>query len=693
MLLLEVLFGVLLIVAVRLLFGRHLGPRYCRLLWGLVILRALLPLTLPSPYHPLGLLPSGKIAEITETVLPPTNSDPAGGDVPQPPAVSHVEFEPNSAKDLVPPTETSKTFFSWKPVLFGIWFCGFATILTTAAFHNRRIIAEASRFPSPVPDWVQTLFLEIREQLRLGTWPVLIVTPCTPTPCLVGAVRPRILIPESLLEGEPDREAIRCLLLHEMIHLKQGDIWFSWCWTLVQAVHWYNPLFWVLGRFVHLDCEAAVDERVLTELETVPARKHYADSLLEMMQTLNPPPFRAVGLSAVIETPSNLERRLNMMMLYQKPNSRRALGGVAVLSLLAVLALTGQAQEKPKPIAAEKAIVIGYVEDYLMHNFRDVTMRKSLEWGDVKTDAKGNRTIRYKCEALIWDKERIIGCWDFTFDKEGNWVSDENVKGYPQEIAKPDTSTVEGMKKLVEKFFSQNYRDITARKTIEWGEPKTLENGNRSIRYQYEATIWDKDKILENKEFVFTKEGEYVSVEKIEGYPKPISPSEKKPTAEKAVPAVKHDVKGSQNATAAAWRLFMQGNFAEAEPKFQEGVRLNSKNANAYQGLGWAQTNLGKSEEAKETFARCLELDPKNAAALNGLGMLAKEEGDDAKMIEYWERGAKADKKATGPIAGLADYYEQKGDKENAVKYFKMWLEADPNDPKAKSGLDRVSGK
>ena len=68
------------------------------------------------------------------------------------------------------------------------------------------------------------------------------------------------------------------------------------------------------------------------------------------------------------------------------------------------------------------------------------------------------------------------------------------------------------MKALVEKFFSQNYRDITARKTIEWGKATTEENGNRSIRYKYEATIWDKNKIINNQIFTFKPDGEFVSV-------------------------------------------------------------------------------------------------------------------------------------------------------------------------------------
>ncbi|MEN8127328.1 MAG: M56 family metallopeptidase [Planctomycetota bacterium] len=67
----------------------------------------------------------------------------------------------------------------------------------------------------------------------------------------------------------------------------------------------------------------------------------------------------------------------------------------------------------------------------------------------------------------------------------------------------------------VEDFFKHNYRDITARKTLEWGEPVTHKDGNISIRYKYEATIWDKDKKINDQVFTFDKNGKFISVEKV----------------------------------------------------------------------------------------------------------------------------------------------------------------------------------
>jgi tetratricopeptide (TPR) repeat protein len=101
------------------------------------------------------------------------------------------------------------------------------------------------------------------------------------------------------------------------------------------------------------------------------------------------------------------------------------------------------------------------------------------------------------------------------------------VKKAKQQLEKitPD----ERVRDLVEGFFENNYRDITTRETLEWGEAITEENGNISIRYKYEATIWGKDKIINDETFTFDADGKFVSVQK------QVSPEKLKSIVEKAV--------------------------------------------------------------------------------------------------------------------------------------------------------------
>jgi hypothetical protein len=77
----------------------------------------------------------------------------------------------------------------------------------------------------------------------------------------------------------------------------------------------------------------------------------------------------------------------------------------------------------------------------------------------------------------------------------------------------PDASTKNGMMALVEDFFHHNYRDITSRETLEWGEVAKTADGNFSIRYKYRRSIWWREPEIVTQIFTFSPQGEYVSAD------------------------------------------------------------------------------------------------------------------------------------------------------------------------------------
>ncbi|MCK4998301.1 MAG: M56 family metallopeptidase, partial [Anaerohalosphaera sp.] len=144
-----------------------------------------------------------------------------------------------------------------------------------------------------------------------------------------------------------------------------------------------------------------------------------------------------------------------------------------------------------------------WVEDFFKNNYKDITARKTIRWADYKQHDNGNQSIRYKYEAEIHNKDKIINNEIFEFDKDGKFVSvkDADAENY-----------VQGW---VEDFFANNYRDITARKTISFSDVTEHDNDNVSITYKYEATIRNKDKVINNQIFTFDKNGKFISVEDV----------------------------------------------------------------------------------------------------------------------------------------------------------------------------------
>ena len=97
------------------------------------------------------------------------------------------------------------------------------------------------------------------------------------------------------------------------------------------------------------------------------------------------------------------------------------------IGLVAALLMAGTAIGEPTVLTSAQAELMGRVEDFFMSNFKDLTSRKSLEWGAVETDADGSRSIRYKYEARIWDKDTMVVDQVFTFDPSGKFISAKDV--------------------------------------------------------------------------------------------------------------------------------------------------------------------------------------------------------------------------------------------------------------------------
>jgi beta-lactamase regulating signal transducer with metallopeptidase domain len=96
-------------------------------------------------------------------------------------------------------------------------------------------------------------------------------------PLATGILHPVILLPASAAEWTEDE--LRIVLLHELAHVRRADIAARAVAMIACAIHWFNPLVWVLGRLSTRDAELAADDLVL-RAGVRPST--YADALLNL---------------------------------------------------------------------------------------------------------------------------------------------------------------------------------------------------------------------------------------------------------------------------------------------------------------------------------------------------------------------------------------------------------------------------
>ncbi|MCY2927253.1 MAG: SLBB domain-containing protein [Planctomycetota bacterium] len=148
--------------------------------------------------------------------------------------------------------------------------------------------------------------------------------------------------------------------------------------------------------------------------------------------------------------------------------------------------------------------------------------------------------------------------------------------------------------------------------------------------------------------------------------------------------------KEAESLAAEGWRLWGLRKLPEAEGTFRAAVEKDPGNANAWNGLGWAQMNQGKPLEAGESFRKATTIDPRLAGAWNGLGWIAKAQGRSDEAIEHWQKAVGAQPTATAALAGLAGAYAERGQHDQAAAACRQWLAAEPGNAEAKAALARA---
>lgn len=154
--------------------------------------------------------------------------------------------------------------------------------------------------------------------------PEMIVCEAISTPAVTGLLRPRLLLPHERY----DVQELLYILRHELCHLKRRDMLLKLVLLAANAMHWFNPVVYLMLRQADEDIELACDSAATDGLE-LPERAAYSRTLLAAVQSS----VRALPATTCFGgTVERLKRRITNVLGAQK---KRGLGVVAL-----VLALT-----------------------------------------------------------------------------------------------------------------------------------------------------------------------------------------------------------------------------------------------------------------------------------------------------------------------------------------------------------------
>jgi uncharacterized protein (TIGR03435 family) len=217
---------------------------------------------------------------------------------------------------------------SWAPaVLFCVWLCGFL-IVAFAWMRQWQRVRTAVRTASPVH-----LDLPIRA----------VSSSARLEPGVFGVFRPILPLPEGITERLTPAQW-NAILIHELCHIRRRDNLTAAIHMAIEAIFWFHPLVWWIGKRLVDERERACDEEVLLAAGDPEA---YAEGILNVCRLYLESPLACV--SGV--TGSNLRKRLRAIMTHRTADKldtrRKLLLAAAALTAVGAPILFGLAKAAP----------------------------------------------------------------------------------------------------------------------------------------------------------------------------------------------------------------------------------------------------------------------------------------------------------------------------------------------------------
>ena len=228
------------------------------------------------------------------------------------------------ARPVTDPAQKATRYIPVTTILFYGYLAGAAAFLLCQGVSYVRFRRTVRRWRSGVTRGDYRALLQDTARSLNVTAPEMFVCEAISTPAVTGVLHPQLLLPH---EGY-DLNDLRYILRHELCHLKRRDMLFKLVLLAANAMHWFNPVVYLMLRQADEDIELACDSAATDGLDRA-ERAAYSRTLLAAVQSH----VRALPATTCFGgTVERLKRRITNVLGAQK---KRGLGVVAL-----VLALT-----------------------------------------------------------------------------------------------------------------------------------------------------------------------------------------------------------------------------------------------------------------------------------------------------------------------------------------------------------------
>lgn len=295
---------IIIITLLRVILKGKISSRLQYAIWGLVLIRALLPFSFySSSVSIMNVKPIATIGNISENH---TNNSQNIYNT----KISSIQKMPttpiinpnNKPKIIQSPQNILQFLKKHANTVFGMtWLCGMLIMGLWFAITNIRFYMKLRNLRKPYADVYCKLPVYIINELS--------------SPCLFGVFRPKIYLTTQAVKDEVTTYHV---ITHEMTHYEHRDHLWTLLGSIALIIHWFNPLMWLGLKLSKIDCELSCDEATVKKLGEE-NRIRYGRTLVDLV-SIDAKKLDLICASTIVRFKKS-EMKQRIIMVTNKPKT------------------------------------------------------------------------------------------------------------------------------------------------------------------------------------------------------------------------------------------------------------------------------------------------------------------------------------------------------------------------------------
>ncbi|MGK0469220.1 M56 family metallopeptidase [Clostridium sp.] len=327
---------VLMILIIKGIFKNKLSSNFHYYIWLILIIKLIIPI---GPQTPLNISNIYKNFYVQST----TNENTEINSSKQ---LDNSNLDGSKSISSLTPTSESvidntiniplKSKINIKKLFCFIWIFGVLILIGTLVTGHKKLKNIVSSSMKNINRKHKEILYICMKTMNIRTQVELSYSQKISSPSLCGINIPKILIPVSVADNVCDEE-FKYIIMHELTHLKNKDIFVNFVITLLSMIYWFNPILLYGFHKMRQDLKISCDAKTISYLDDG-KNIQYGNAIVTVLE-LAGNSNRLMGTTSMVMNSSEIKRMIIMISKHKKANMKNILLGAIIVVILGGIGL------------------------------------------------------------------------------------------------------------------------------------------------------------------------------------------------------------------------------------------------------------------------------------------------------------------------------------------------------------------